>query len=151
MATIGGYSMVTTLLWGRLVFGIQIPVRDPIAFAAAILVTVMAIGTLGFLIAITSVRYRTAWALGSALEMPVWLICGFLVPVASLPSWVRPVSWLLAPTWGMAAIRSAASGGSPLLDLVRCAALATGYGVVGALLSRRLLDSARTRATLALT
>jgi ABC-2 type transport system permease protein len=151
MATIGGYSLVTTLLWGRFVFGIHVPVKDPVAFAASIAVTVMAIGTLGFLIAIGSVRYRVAWALGSALEMPVWLICGFLVPVASLPSWVQPVSWLLAPTWGMAAIRSAANGGSPVVDLFWCTALAAGYTLVGALLSGRLLDSARTRATLALT
>jgi len=150
MATIGGYSLVTTLLWGRYVFGIHVVVRDPLAFVASIVVTVVAIGTLGFLLAIASVRYRTAWALGSAVEMPVWLICGFLVPVASLPSWVQPVSCLLAPTWWMAAIRAAANGGSPLLDLVRCGALALGYVLLGALLSRRLLDSARTRATLAL-
>jgi ABC-2 type transport system permease protein len=151
MATVGAYSIVTTLLWGRIVFGIHLAVRDPVGFVAAIAVTVLAIGMLGFLIAIGSVRYRTAWALGNALEMPVWLICGFLVPIAQLPAWVRPVSWLLAPTWGMAAIRAAATGGDPLVDLVLCAVLALGYGAVGAWASKRLLDSARARATLALT
>ena len=35
------------------------------------------------------VRYRTAWALGNLLEYPVWLICGFLVPLSLFPGWVR--------------------------------------------------------------
>jgi ABC-2 type transport system permease protein len=151
MATIGAYSILTTLLWGRFVFGIHLVVRDPLAFAAGIAVTVVAIGMLGFLLAIASVRYRSAWALGSAVEMPVWLICGFLVPLADLPSWVRPIAWLLAPTWGMAGIRAAANGDSAVVDLVLCAALAVGYGVGGALLSRWFLNAARRRATLALT
>ena len=151
MATIGAYSLVVTLLWGRFVFGIGLTVKDPLAFAGAIAVTVLAIGMLGFLIAIGSVRYRSAWALGNALEMPVWLICGFLVPIANLPDWVHPLSWALAPTWGMAAIRRAAAGANPLRELALCVALAAGYGLLGALLSRRVLDSARRHATLALT
>jgi ABC-2 type transport system permease protein len=48
------------------------------------------------------------------LRVPVWLICGFLVPLALFPDWVRPISWVLAPTWGMNAIRESALGGSPL-------------------------------------
>ena len=47
-----------------------------------------------------------AWALGNLLEFPVWLICGFLVPLVLFPAWVRR-SWALAPTWGMSAIRGA--------------------------------------------
>lgn len=151
MATIGAYSIAVTLLWGRLVFGIPLVVKDPLAFVGAVAVTVVAIGMLGFLLAIGSVRYRTAWALGNALELPVWLICGFLVPIANLPAWVRPISWILAPTWGMAGIRAAATGTGTTRDLLLCAALALGYGALGGVLSARLLDSARRRATLALT
>jgi ABC-2 type transport system permease protein len=150
MATIGLYSMVATLLWGRFAFGIDIAVQDPLAFAGAVLATVVAIGVLGYLMAVASIRYRTAWALGSTLELPIWLICGFLVPLAALPDWVRPLSWLLAPTWGMAAVRDAAEGRSPLVDIALCLGLAAGYGYGAALLSRRLVDSARVHATLAL-
>lgn len=151
MATIGVYSMVATLLWGRLVFGIEIAVGDPLMFAAAVLVTVISIGMLGFVIAIGSVRYRSAWALGAALETPVWLVCGFLVSVSALPGWVRPISWLLAPTWGMSAVRAATEGGNALPGIAACAGLALAYGVLGVLLSRVLVRSARGRATLALT
>jgi ABC-2 type transport system permease protein len=150
MATIGLYSMVVTILWGRFVFGIEIAVANLVGFALAVLVTVVAIGVVGFLLAVASVRYRTAWALGSTLELPVWLICGFLVPLGALPDWVRPISWLLSPTWGMAAVRAAAEGRSPAVDIAICLALTVAYGFGAGWLARRLVDSARAHATLAL-
>jgi ABC-2 type transport system permease protein len=150
MATIGAYSMLTTLLWGRFVFGINITVQSPVAFVGSVLVTVLAVGMLGFLIALSSVRYRGAWALGAALEMPVWLISGFLVSLSSLPAWVRPISWLLAPTWGMSAIRASVEGRNPLGDIGLCLALAAAYGLIGTVVANWLIDSARRRATLAL-
>jgi ABC-2 type transport system permease protein len=64
---------------------------------------------------------------------------------------VRPISWVLAPTWGMRAIREAALGGSPLPDIGMCAALGAGYTLFGVLIVGRLLESARARATLSLT
>lgn len=150
MATTGLYSMVATLVWGRVLFGIEVAVADPVLFALAVLVTVLSIGALGFLLAMAAVRYRTSWALGAALELPVWLVCGFLVPVSLLPGWVRPVSELLAPTWGMRAVRAAAAGGSPLTDVAVCAALGAGYLLLGAVVADGVLRSARRNATLAL-
>ncbi len=102
-------------------------------FCIAVPVTIVSIGTLGFLIAVSFVRYRTAWALGNLLEYPVWLVCGFLVPLTLFPDWVRPISWVLAPTWGMQAIRQAALGGSPLGDIGMCLLLGTVYTAIGVL------------------
>lgn len=150
MATIGLYSMVATLLFGRVVFGIRLSLDQPLAFVLAALVTALSIGVVGFLESVASVRYRSAWALGTALELPVWLICGFLVPLSLLPGWVTPLSWLLPPTWGVAAVRAAALGGSPWGDIVLCLLTAAVYAVIGTLLARRVVDSARVHATLAL-
>jgi ABC-2 type transport system permease protein len=117
----------------------------------AVPATVLAIGMLGFLLSVTVVRYRTAWALGNALEYPVWLVCGFLVPLSLFPGWVRPISWALAPTWGVRAIRQAALGGAPLPAVAACIGLAALYGITGALLVNTVLRSARSSATLSLT
>jgi ABC-2 type transport system permease protein len=150
-ATIGIYCMAGTLLWGRFVFGIELSVERPLLFVAAIPAMIASIGALGFLLAVSFVRYRTAWAMGAVLEYPVWLVCGFLVPISLLPDWVRPISWLLAPTWGMNAIReSALPGGAPLGDLAMCLVLAAGYTVAGVVLLESVLRSARARATLSL-
>lgn len=151
MTTIGLYCMVATLLWGRLLFGIELRVEHPLLFALSIPVAIVSIGTLGFLLAVAFVRYRFAWALGNVLEYPVWLVCGFLVPLTLLPEWVRPFSWVLAPTWGMRAIRESALGGSPLPDIAICVALAGAYTLVGVLVLDSALRAARARASLSLT
>ena len=151
MATIGLYSLVATLLWGRFAFGIPISFDHPLVFALSAVVTAIGVSLMGFLLAVCSVRYRSAWALGAGLEFPIWLICGFLVPLSLLPGWVHPIAWALPPTWGLAAVKDAAFGGSPWLDIVVCLALSAVYAGVGTVVARRLVDSARTNATLALT
>jgi ABC-2 type transport system permease protein len=150
MATVGIYSLGATLIYGHFLFGIALTVVHPLLFAAAIVGTVLSFGTLGFVFAVTFVRFRAAWALGHLFEYPVWLIGGFLVPLALFPDWVRPISWALAPTWGMNAIREAALGGSPLDDLLACVGLGALYVGLGILVTERVLRSARVRASLSL-
>ena len=151
MASIGIYSMAATLLWGWLVFGIDLQILHPVEFVLAVPATVLSIGALGFLLAVAFVRFRQAWALGNMLEYPVWLVSGFLVPLSLFPGWVRPISWILAPTWGINAIREAALGGAPLDDIVMATLLGGAYTLAGIVLVNRALKVARTRATLALT
>jgi ABC-2 type transport system permease protein len=97
------------------------------------------------------VRSRRAWALGAASEYPVWLLCGFLVPISLLPNWARPLSWVLGPTWGMRAIRHGAFGGNGYGDIAMCFGLAAVYVAGGTLVLGSVLNSARKRATLSLT
>ncbi len=151
MSTIGIYCLVATLLFGRFVFGIDLTVENWVAFGVSIVGTVLSFGALGFLFAVSFVRFRAAWALGNLFEYPVWLIGGFLVPLVLLPDWVRPISWVLAPTWGMNAIRESALGGTPWPDLALCLALGVGYVMLGVLMLDRVLGAARKRATLSLT
>jgi ABC-2 type transport system permease protein len=151
MSTIGLYSMIATLAWGHFVFGVSLHVAHPLLFVVAVPTTIASIGAAGFLLSVAVVRYRTAWALGNALEYPVWLVCGFLVPLALFPDWVRPISWVLAPTWGMNAIRQAALGGTPWPDLALCLGIGASYLLIGVLVLERALDAARARAALSLT
>ena len=151
MASLGLYSLVSTLLWGWLLFGITVPVASPVLFGLSVVAAIFSIALIGFLLSVTVVRYRTAWALGNLLEYPGWLLCGFLIPVSLFPAWVGWVSYALPPTWGMRAIRESASGDSPWLSIVLCLGLGLAYGLVGALISETVLRSARRHATLSLT
>ncbi|WP_182525930.1 ABC transporter permease [Nocardioides dongkuii] len=151
MSTIGLYCVVATLAWERWVFDLRLEVASWPLFVAAVLMTALTLALVGYFLAVTAVRYRYSWALGAALEYPGWILCGFLIPVATLPVWVQPLSWAIPTTWGMAAVRSAADGGSPWADLAMCAATGAAYAVLAAWLGRRLADSARRHATLALT
>jgi len=151
-STIGLYCIVATLLWARLLFGIHVPVAHALPFALGIVGIVVTIGSLGFLMAVAFVRSRRAWAIGAVLEYPVWLVCGFLVPVSLLPGWARPISWVLGPTWGMRAIRAGAFGGPrAFFDVGMCLGLAAVYVGLGLLVLGTVLDSARRHASLSLT
>jgi ABC-2 type transport system permease protein len=150
-SAIGVYALAATLLWGRLLFGISLHFEHPLLFAVSLPVAIVAIGMLGLILAATLVLYRAALFLGASFEYPVWLVTGLLVPLSVLPGWVEPISWLLAPTWGMRAIRESAVGGSPLAAIAMCLALSACYAVIAIVCLRAFERLARNRATLALT
>jgi ABC-2 type transport system permease protein len=150
-ASIGLYSIAATLFWGRVFFGVPLDFVHPVQFAVALPVAVVGLGLLGLVMASTFVLYRNANAFSNLLEYPIWLITGLLVPVALLPGWVEPISWVLAPTWGVEAIRNAALGGDTLEPIAMCIFLSLVYLAVGALTLRNFERLARRNATLSLT
>jgi hypothetical protein len=148
---LGFYGIVATLAWGVLLFGMPIEATYPLILPVSLAAAIISLGALGMLIATTFVLYRHANALGNLLEYPIWLIAGLLVPVATLPFWVWPISWLLAPTWGMEAIRGAATGSQPpILAIVMCLVLAVVYYLAARVTLVFVLAKARRDATLSL-
>ena len=148
---LGFYGIVATLAWGVLLFGMPIQATYPLVLPLSLAAAIVSLGSLGMLIATTFVLYRHANALGNLLEYPIWLVAGLLVPVATLPFWVRPISWLLAPTWGMEAIRGAATGTEPpVLAIVLCFVLAVAYYLAARITLVFVLAKARRDATLSL-
>jgi ABC-2 type transport system permease protein len=150
-AAVGVYALAATLVWGRLLFGIPLDFEHPALFALSLPVAIVSIGMLGLILASTLIFYRAGLFLGASLEYPGWLVTGLLVPLSVLPVWVEPISWVLAPTWGMRAIRESTVGGSPLGAIAMCVALSACYAVVAAVCLRAFERLARERATLALT
>ena len=150
IAGIGVYSIVTTLLWGRLLFGVPFHVLQPALFLVSIPAAVLSIGLLGLVLASVLVLYREASAFSQALEYPVWMITGMLIPLSLLPGWIHPISWALAPTWGMRAVRRAALGGAVGTPLLACLLLSVVYAVLAVVLIRQFERLARERATLSL-
>ena len=150
-STVGVYSLSATLLWGRFAFGIPFELAHPWLFALAIPVTVISLGLLGLVLGSTFILYRHANALSNLLEYPIWLVTGLLVPISLLPGWVAPIAWVLAPTWGMRAIRESALGGDPLPDLGLAVVLGVVYLSIGSFFLHVFEKLARSRATLSLT
>jgi len=147
----GFYGIVATLAWGVVLFGMPLQATYPLILPLSLVAAIVSLGSLGMLIATTFVLYRHANALGNLLEYPIWLITGLLVPVATLPLWVKPLSWLLAPTWGMEAIRGATIGADPpTLAIVMCFALAVVYYLAARITLVFVLAKARRDATLSL-
>jgi ABC-2 type transport system permease protein len=132
-------------------FGVPLDFVHPWLFALALPAAVIGLGLLGLVMASTFVLYRNANAFANLLEYPVWLVTGLLVPLSLLPGWVEPISWVLAPTWGVRAIREAALGGEALGAIGMCLLLSVVYLVVGSITLRNFERLARRNATLSLT
>ncbi|MBA3365088.1 MAG: ABC transporter permease [Actinobacteria bacterium] len=151
-ATIGLYSLTATLLWGKLFFGVPFDLEHPLLFLLSIPATIVGLGMLGLVLAASFVLYRNANAMSNLLEFPVWLVTGLLVPLSLFPGWVEPISWVLAPTWGVRAIRDAAlGGGDPVGAILMSLGLAVVYLGIGTVLIGYFERLARERATLSLT
>jgi ABC-2 type transport system permease protein len=147
----GAYSLVSTLAWGWLLFGMPLHFASPIAFVVAVPAAVLSLGLMGLLMASSFILYRNANALSNLLEYPVWVATGLIFPLALLPGWVAPISWLLAPHWGIDAIRHAALGeGAVWFPIAMCAVTGAAYLVLAAGFLRFFELAARSRATLAL-
>jgi ABC-2 type transport system permease protein len=149
-ASIGLYSVGSTLLWGWLIFDLPFELAHPVWFAVALPAAVLALGLLGLVLASTFVLMRNANSLSNLLEYPVWLVTGLLIGISLLPGWTHPISWVLAPTWGIRGIRAAAIGGDPLVAIAVCLGLGAIYLVIGIFTLRYFERLARERATLSL-
>ena len=150
-STIGIYSVVATLAWGRIFFGAPLDFVHPGELFVALPATILSLGMLGLLLASTFILYRNANALSNMLEWPVLLVTGMLVPLSLLPTWAHPIAWVLAPTWGVRAIREAALGGTPWPDIGMTLLLGGIYLTLGAIFLRHFEVRARRAATLSLT
>jgi ABC-2 type transport system permease protein len=150
LSTVGLYCVAATMLWERWVFGLRLQVDNWPLFVLAVLMTALTLALFGFFLSVTAVRYRVSWSLGATLEYPGWLLCGFLIPLSLLPEWMRPISWAIPTTWGMAAVRDTAAGTSPWAHLGLCLLVGLVYAAVAEFLGRVLVESARRHASLAL-
>jgi ABC-type multidrug transport system permease subunit len=150
-ALVGAYAIGATLTWGSLLFDVPVKIEQPFAFAVAIPMCALAIGMLGLIMAGTFVLYRASFHLGIATQYPMWIVTGLLVPISILPGFVRPISWLLAPTWGFRGIQEAALGRTPWPDIGMCAVLSLVYLAIGASCLVAFEYVARARGSLRLT
>lgn len=147
--TFGFYSMLATVAWGVLLFGMPLVASFPLVLPLALLAAVIGLGVFGMLLATTFVLYRHANALGNLLEYPIWIATGMLVPLVLLPGWLGPISWVLVPTWGLEAIRGAAIGTEPpWLAISMCLVLAIAYYLAARRILVYVIDKARRDATL---
>jgi ABC-2 type transport system permease protein len=149
-ASIGLYSIASTLLWGWVIFDLPLDFAHPVWFVTALAAAIISLGLLGLILSSTFVLLRNANSLANLLEYPVWLVTGLLISLSLLPGWTRPISYVLAPTWGIKAIREAALGGNPAPAIAACLLLGVVYLVIGHFTLGYFEVRARRSATLAL-
>lgn len=103
-------SMLASYAVVALLFDLRISVENPLLFFASLLVTVLAFVTFGLIMAALFVINPAFQQFQNGLEFPVYILAGFLFPIALLPGWTTPLSYVLAPYWASIALHGSATG-----------------------------------------
>ncbi len=97
-------SMVVSYLLAAVFFGYSLSLTQPLLFFATLFLSMFAFICFGLTIAPIFVMYRSVQQWQNAMEFPVYILCGFLFPIALLPGWVTPISYLFPPYWAAVAL-----------------------------------------------
>ena len=145
-------SMVASYTLASLIFGYPLTVESPLRFILSILLAVLSFVSFGLMLAPLFVINPDVQRLQNGLEYPIFILAGFLFPIALLPFWTTPVSYILSPYWAAQAlhITSHVSPGFQNLGLswLMMLILSAVYIAISSLLFRRLSVKARMDATL---
>jgi ABC-2 type transport system permease protein len=133
-------GMVVCYALAALVFHQPLSVAQPLLFAVSLLLTVVAFVTFGLVIAPIFLLSPAVQNFQNALEFPIYLLCGFLFPIALLPGWSTPLSYLLSPYWAARALHGTTTGGASLSDVLVCWGMMLGLSVVYLLISGWLMN-----------
>jgi ABC-2 type transport system permease protein len=130
-----------------LALGARFTVASPMALVLAVLALVVSSLGTGILLAAVFVLSRRANLLANAIQHPVHLLGGFMVPRADLPGWLGTVSGVLPVAHAVDALRAAALHGASLtvvLPMVGMALfLSFAAAMLGALGLRRVEHAAK--------
>lgn len=101
------FILVIGLVWFRVGFGLV----NPPAFFFASIVTFLSLSAFGLLMTTVLLLSRKGGFITNSMEIPVYIATGTMFPVILLPVVYLPFAFMLAPTWGIEAIRLAALPG----------------------------------------
>jgi ABC-2 type transport system permease protein len=145
-------SMVLGYIIAAFAFGYSLNVQQPLLFVISILLAVIAFISFGLIIAPIFVMNPGVRAWQNAMEFPVYVLCGFLFPIALLPGWTTPVSYLLPPYWAAIALHGTSTGGASLNETLFAWGMMLLFSLIDVLIASRLfklmLYKARADATL---
>ncbi|HET7009342.1 MAG TPA: ABC transporter permease [Anaerolineales bacterium] len=148
LSMVGSYSVAAILFRQSLV------VEQPLLFAVSLILTTAAFVCFGLVIAPMFLLSPAVQHFQNALEFPVYMLCGFLFPIALLPGWTTPLSYLLAPYWAARALHGTSTGGASLQETLFAWGMMLLLGLIYLLISgwltERMLYKARSEASLRL-
>jgi ABC-2 type transport system permease protein len=145
-------SMVVGYFIAAFAFGYSLQIQQPLLFVVSLILAVIAFVSFGLIIAPIFVMNPGVRAWQNAMEFPIYVLCGFLFPIALLPGWTTPVSYLLPPYWAAVALHGTTTGGAALNQTLIAWAMMLLFSLIDLFVSSRLfkhmLYKARADATL---
>ena len=148
-------SMVVAYFLAALLFRYPLHITQPILFAISLALTVIAFISFAMVLAPIFVMNPGVQAWQNAMEFPVYILSGFLFPIALLPGWTTPLSYVLPPYWAARALHGTSSVYAPFGEVALCWAMMLLFSAIDLFIAsklfKKMLIKARTDATLDVT
>ena len=145
-------SMTASYLLASLLFGYTLKMVAPLLFISSVLLSIFAFISFGLIIAPLFIMCRGIQQWQNAMEFPVYILAGFLFPIAMLPDWTTPVSYILPPYWAARALHESSTGGADIEKILLAWGLMLLFSAVDLFIASKLfkvmLTKARVDATL---
>lgn len=107
-------SMIAAYTVASLFMGYALDIDHMLLFIPSLFFTVIAFIAFGLILAPVFLLSPAVQNFSNGLEFPVYVLCGFLFPIALLPEWTTPLSYLLTPYWAARALHESAHGDGDL-------------------------------------
>lgn len=146
LSMLGCYTLISLLL------GYPLTLVYPWLFFISLLFAVIALVSFGLIIASFFILIPDFARMVNTMEFPIYILCGFLFPIALLPGWTTPLSYILSPYWAALALHASAQGTLTPGQIVGIWGLLMAFNIIYILASKNLyrviLRKARVDATL---
>lgn len=108
----GILSVVISLVFASLLFGVDFSHANILALAIAVFLTAFTMTGYGLLIGGLAFHYRDPMIFANIFTFILLIFCGVNFPVQDLPSAIQPISYAFPLTYGIDAARMAVKGGA---------------------------------------
>jgi ABC-2 type transport system permease protein len=137
-----------------LILGYALDIAHPLLFFISLILTVFSFVSFGLVMSTLFILNPDVQRFQNGLEFPIYILAGFLFPIAILPVWTTPISYLLTPYWAAIALHGTTSGNIPNDQIYFSWLMMIGFSVFYLIISeslfRKVLYKAREDATLSM-
>jgi ABC-2 type transport system permease protein len=134
-------SLICCYTFISLIMGLPLTIAKPGLFAGSIVLTVVAFIAFGLIIGSLFILNPDVQRFQNGLEFVVYIFSGFLFPIALLPMWTTPFSYILTPYWAARALHAASSGTGSDGEIYFCWAMLIVFSILYAIVSKFLFKS----------
>ena len=103
-------SLVISLITAGVLYQTTIKFVSPFYFVIAFMAMILSFVVLSSILACLLTLSRRTTLYMNCIEIPFILLCGLSFPIDILPQWIRPFSYMLAPTWAVELLRMTVAG-----------------------------------------
>lgn len=131
-------SMILAYTLAAVFFGYSLDLSAPGLFVVSLLLSVFAFISFGLVIAPIFIMYRSVQQWQNAMEFPVYILAGFLFPIALLPGWTTPISYVLPPYWAALALHGTSTQNAPVEQVLFAMAMMLLFSIIDLFIASRL-------------